>query len=108
MGRRSECARVSNGSPVGGHRLLDADEQLRRTTPLVNPMKSIVCCDYVAVAKPVPNDDQVLIKVRAASQLGKQTRLAACPVAIPRRIKACPLQNVAIILRTPVRGNIVP
>jgi NADPH:quinone reductase-like Zn-dependent oxidoreductase len=42
---------------------------------LVNPMKAIVSCDYGSpdvlkfedVAKPVPNDDQILIKVRAAS-----------------------------------------
>src|SRR4051812_2364835 len=39
-----------------------------------NPMKAIVYCDYgvanlrlADVEKPVPNDDQVLIKVRAAS-----------------------------------------
>ena len=46
-----------------------------RKTALVNPMKAIVYCEYggpevltlVDVEKPVPNDDQVLIKVRAAS-----------------------------------------
>ena len=44
-------------------------------TALVNPMKAIVYCEYGSpdvlkfedVEKPVPNDDQVLIKVRAAS-----------------------------------------
>src|SRR3984893_9940375 len=46
-----------------------------RQTAVVNPMKAIVYCEYggpgvpylVDVEKPVPNDDQVLIKVRAAS-----------------------------------------
>ena len=46
-----------------------------RKTALVNPMEAIVYCEYggpevltlVDVEKPVPNDDQVLIKVRAAS-----------------------------------------
>jgi NADPH:quinone reductase-like Zn-dependent oxidoreductase len=45
----------------------------RRATPR-NPMKAIVYCDYGLsnlrledVEKPVPNDDQVLVKVRAAS-----------------------------------------
>jgi NADPH:quinone reductase-like Zn-dependent oxidoreductase len=45
----------------------------RRATP-TNPMKAIVYCDYGLsnlrledVEKPVPNDDQVLVKVRAAS-----------------------------------------
>jgi NADPH:quinone reductase-like Zn-dependent oxidoreductase len=46
-----------------------------RKAALVNPMKAIVYCEYGSpdvlkfedVAKPVPNDDQVLIKVRAAS-----------------------------------------
>src|SRR6266849_2208526 len=46
-----------------------------RKTALVNPMKAIVYCKYGSpdvlkfedVEKPVPNDDQVLIKVRAAS-----------------------------------------
>src|ERR1700730_1052439 len=46
-----------------------------RKTALVNPMKAIVYCEYggpevltlVDVERPVPNDDQVLIKVRAAS-----------------------------------------
>lgn len=46
-----------------------------RKTALVDPMKAIVYCEYggpevltlVDVEKPVPNDDQVLIKVRAAS-----------------------------------------
>src|SRR6266705_2509532 len=46
-----------------------------RKTALVNPMKAIVYCEYGSpdvvkledVEKPVPNDDQVLIKVRAAS-----------------------------------------
>src|SRR6202165_1609875 len=46
-----------------------------RKTALVNPMKAIVYCEYggpevltlVDVEKPVPNDDQVLIKVHAAS-----------------------------------------
>src|SRR5712675_503845 len=46
-----------------------------RKTALVNPMKAIRYCDYGSpdvlkfedVEKPVPNDDQVLIKVRAAS-----------------------------------------
>ena len=44
-------------------------------TALVNPMKAIVYCEYGSpdvlkfedVEKPVPNDNQVLIKVRAAS-----------------------------------------
>jgi len=46
-----------------------------RKTALVNPMKAIVYCEYGSpdvvkledVEKPVPNDNQVLIKVRAAS-----------------------------------------
>jgi NADPH:quinone reductase-like Zn-dependent oxidoreductase len=46
-----------------------------RKTALVNPMKAIVYCEYGSpdvlkfedVEKPVPNDTQVLIKVRAAS-----------------------------------------
>jgi NADPH:quinone reductase-like Zn-dependent oxidoreductase len=46
-----------------------------RKTALVNPMKAIVYCEYggpevlnlVDVEKPVPNDDQVLVKVHAAS-----------------------------------------
>jgi NADPH:quinone reductase-like Zn-dependent oxidoreductase len=46
-----------------------------RKTGLVNPMKAIHFCEYGSpdvlkfeeVEKPVPNDDQVLIKVRAAS-----------------------------------------
>src|ERR1700730_3798162 len=46
-----------------------------RKTALVNPMKAIVYCEYggpevltlVYVERPVPNDDQVLINVRAAS-----------------------------------------
>jgi NADPH:quinone reductase-like Zn-dependent oxidoreductase len=46
-----------------------------RQTALVNPMKAIRYCEYGSpdvlkfedVEKPVPNDDQVLIKVRAAS-----------------------------------------
>src|ERR1700682_479874 len=45
----------------------------RRATPR-NPMKAIVYCDYGLsnlrledVEKPVPNDDQVLVRVRAAS-----------------------------------------
>src|SRR5437764_2052529 len=46
-----------------------------RKTALVNPMKAIVYCEYGSpevlkfedVEKPVPTDDQVLIKVRAAS-----------------------------------------
>src|SRR5467141_4897512 len=46
-----------------------------RKTALVNPMKAIGCCEdgspeglkFENVEKPVPNDDQVLIKVRAAS-----------------------------------------
>ncbi len=46
-----------------------------RNTALVNPMKAIRYCEYGSsdvlkpedVEKPVPNDDQVLIKVRAAS-----------------------------------------
>jgi NADPH:quinone reductase-like Zn-dependent oxidoreductase len=46
-----------------------------RKTALVNPMKAIRFCEYGSpdvlkfedVEKPVPNDDQVLIKVRAAS-----------------------------------------
>src|SRR6476619_8573719 len=44
------------------------------TAALANPMKAIVYCDYgVAnlkledVEKPVPNDDQILVKVRAVS-----------------------------------------
>ena len=46
----------------------------RKTAPPANPMKAVVYCDYGAanlrlaeVDKPVPNDDQVLIKVRAAA-----------------------------------------
>ena len=46
-----------------------------RKTALVSPMKAIVYCEYGSpevlkfedVEKPVPNDDQVLFKVRAAS-----------------------------------------
>src|SRR5438094_5981555 len=46
-----------------------------RKTALVNPMKAIRFCEYGSpdvlkfedVEKPAPNDDQVLIKVRAAS-----------------------------------------
>ena len=46
-----------------------------RRTALVNPMKAIRFCEYGSpevlmfeeVEKPVPNDDQILIKVRAAS-----------------------------------------
>ena len=46
-----------------------------RKTALVHPMKAIHFCEYGStdvlkfedVEKPVPNDDQVLIKVRAAS-----------------------------------------
>src|SRR5438876_2470368 len=46
-----------------------------RKTALVNPMKAIRFCEYGSpdvlkfedVEKPVPNDDQVLIKVHAAS-----------------------------------------
>jgi len=46
-----------------------------RKTALVNPMKAVRFCEYGSpdvlkfedVEKPVPNDDQVLIKVRAAS-----------------------------------------
>src|SRR2546423_8565870 len=46
-----------------------------RKPALVNPMKAIRFCEYGSpdvlkfedVEKPVPNDDQVLIKVRAAS-----------------------------------------
>src|SRR5256884_2775484 len=46
----------------------------RKTAAPNNPMKAIVHCDYglpnhklQEVEKPVPNDDQVLVKVRAAS-----------------------------------------
>src|SRR5438105_9845920 len=47
----------------------------RGTTAPSNPIKAIVHCEYGSpevlkledVEKPVPNDDQVLIKVRAAS-----------------------------------------
>src|SRR5438045_7045250 len=46
-----------------------------RKIALVNPMKAIVYCEYggpevltlADVEKPVPSDDQILIKVRAAS-----------------------------------------
>ena len=46
-----------------------------RKTALVNPMKAIRFCEYGSpdvlkfedVEKPVPNDDQILIKVRSAS-----------------------------------------
>ncbi len=46
-----------------------------RKTALVHPMKAIVYCEYGSpdvlkfedVEKPVPNDDQILIRVRAAS-----------------------------------------
>src|SRR5437660_6126207 len=46
-----------------------------RKTALVNPMKAIRFCEYGSpdvlkfedVEKPVPNDNQILIKVRAAS-----------------------------------------
>jgi NADPH:quinone reductase-like Zn-dependent oxidoreductase len=48
--------------------------ECNRTTAPANPMKAIVYCDYgVAnlkleeIEKPVPNDDQILVKVRAAS-----------------------------------------
>src|SRR6266513_2388572 len=46
----------------------------RKTAAPSNPMKAIVYCDYGLtnlklqdIEKPVPNDDQVLVKVRAAS-----------------------------------------
>src|SRR2546428_2587715 len=46
----------------------------RHTAAPTNPMKAIVYCDYGLpnlkledVEKPVPNDDQILVKVRAAS-----------------------------------------
>src|SRR5438034_3755888 len=46
----------------------------RKTAAPNNPMKAIVYCDYglpnlklEEVEKPVPNDDQILVKVRAAS-----------------------------------------
>ena len=46
----------------------------RKTATSSNPMKAIVYCDYGLsnlrlgdVEKPVPNDDQILVKVRAAS-----------------------------------------
>jgi NADPH:quinone reductase-like Zn-dependent oxidoreductase len=46
----------------------------RNLAALTNPMKAIVYCDYGSanlkledIEKPVPNDDQVLVKVRAAS-----------------------------------------
>ena len=46
----------------------------RHTVAPTNPMKAIVYCDYGLpnlklehVEKPVPNDDQILVKVRAAS-----------------------------------------
>jgi NADPH:quinone reductase-like Zn-dependent oxidoreductase len=46
----------------------------RKTAAPANPMKAIVYCDYGLanlrledVEKPVPNDDQVLVKIRAAS-----------------------------------------
>src|SRR6266403_3539659 len=47
----------------------------RKTGPPANPMKAIVYCEYGSpdvlkfedVEKPVPNDNQVLITVRAAS-----------------------------------------
>src|SRR5712691_5956378 len=45
-----------------------------KTAAPTNPMKAIVYCDYGLpnlkledVEKPVPNDDQILVKVRAAS-----------------------------------------
>src|SRR6184192_308656 len=45
-----------------------------RTASPTNPMKAIVYCDYglanlklEEVEKPVPNDDQILVRVRAAS-----------------------------------------
>jgi NADPH:quinone reductase-like Zn-dependent oxidoreductase len=48
--------------------------ECNRTTAPANPMKAIVYCDYgVAnlkleeIEKPVPNDDQILVRVRAAS-----------------------------------------
>src|SRR2546425_10050481 len=46
----------------------------RQTAAPTNPMKAIVYCDYGAanlkyqdIEKPVPNDDQILVKVRAVS-----------------------------------------
>ncbi len=47
----------------------------RNTAVPSNPMKAIVYCDYgspdvlklVDIAKPIPDDDQILVKVRAAS-----------------------------------------
>ena len=52
-----------------------------RTAAPKNPMKAIVYCDYGLsnlkledVEKPVPNDNQILVKVRAASDR-KSTRL---------------------------------
>jgi NADPH:quinone reductase-like Zn-dependent oxidoreductase len=45
-----------------------------KTAALTNPMKAIINCDYGSanlklenVEKPVPNDDQILVRVRAAS-----------------------------------------
>src|ERR1700686_4553036 len=45
-----------------------------RTAAPKNPMKAIIYCDYglanlklEEIEKPVPNDDQILVKVRAAS-----------------------------------------
>src|SRR5207302_3888191 len=46
----------------------------RKTAAPTNPMKAIINCDYGLahlklenIEKPVPNDDQVLVRVRAAS-----------------------------------------
>ena len=72
------CERNSSGTRgLALHRLLDdrltsAD---RNASAPTNPMKAIVHCEYGSpdvlkledVEKPIPNDNQVLVKVRAAS-----------------------------------------
>jgi len=74
-----ECARdfdrANFGLPVGGIAYWRSISDCDRKTALVNPMEAIVYCEYGSpdvlkfedVEKPVPQDNQVLIKVRAAS-----------------------------------------
>ncbi|HZY05388.1 MAG TPA: NAD(P)-dependent alcohol dehydrogenase [Anaeromyxobacteraceae bacterium] len=58
-----------------GYWLSDNDCEQRRATAPKNPMKAITYCEYGGpevlnleeVEKPVPSDDQVLVRVRAAS-----------------------------------------
>ena len=65
-----------------------------RKTALVNPMKAIRYCEYGSpevlkfedVEKPVPNDNQILVRVRAAS-LNFIDRADARAVAAPPDVR---------------------